>query len=147
MERYLGVPASSAQEPDFGSWELKVVPLKRLRKGDIQVKEAMAITMIDPADVMAKEFEQSHLCSKLSKIVTASRIFESQAENSSTLYAVVDFDLNDPSIYRQIKADYDLVRHTVRTQGFGALTGKMGVLVQPRTKGAGHGRTSRAFYA
>lgn len=28
-----------------------------------------------------------------------------------------------------------------------ALTGKMGVLVQPRTKGKGHGSTSRAFYA
>ncbi|MFB2968172.1 hypothetical protein ACE1CD_04315 [Aerosakkonema sp. BLCC-F183] len=27
------------------------------------------------------------------------------------------------------------------------LTGKMGVLVQPRTKGAGYGSTSRAFYA
>jgi len=32
-------------------------------------------------------------------------------------------------------------------QGFGTLTGKMGVFIQPRTKGAGHGSTSRAFYA
>jgi len=27
------------------------------------------------------------------------------------------------------------------------LTGRMGVLVQPRTKGSGHGSTTRAFYA
>ena len=55
--------------------------------------------------------------------------------------------LNDPSVYAQVQADYDLVRETIRTKGFEAPTGKMGVLVQPRTKGPGHGSTSRAFYA
>ena len=33
------------------------------------------------------------------------------------------------------------------TKGFEHLTGAMGILVQPRTKGSGHGSTSRAFYA
>lgn len=46
-----------------------------------------------------------------------------------------------------MRADYELVRDTIRTKGFKELTGKMGVLVQPRTKGPGHGSTSRAFYA
>ncbi|MFS8086621.1 MAG: hypothetical protein ACMG6H_13395, partial [Acidobacteriota bacterium] len=46
-----------------------------------------------------------------------------------------------------VRADYQLVRDTIITDGFQALTGKMGVRVQPRTKGAGHGSTSRAFYA
>jgi hypothetical protein len=32
-------------------------------------------------------------------------------------------------------------------QGFETLTGRMGKFIQPRTKGAGHGSTSRAFYA
>jgi hypothetical protein len=31
--------------------------------------------------------------------------------------------------------------------GFELLTGKMGKYIQPRTKGSGHGSTSRAFYA
>ena len=39
------------------------------------------------------------------------------------------------------------VRDAIRTSGFESLTGKMGVLVQPRTKGPGHGSRSRAFYA
>jgi hypothetical protein len=39
------------------------------------------------------------------------------------------------------------VRETINSQGFEALTGRMGVFIQPRTKGAGHGSTSRAFYA
>ncbi|MBS1537261.1 MAG: hypothetical protein JST20_05880 [Bacteroidetes bacterium] len=33
------------------------------------------------------------------------------------------------------------------SQGFQALTGKDGNWIQARTKGAGHGSTSRAFYA
>ena len=32
-------------------------------------------------------------------------------------------------------------------KGFEYLTGAMGAFVQPRTKGPGHGSTSRAFYA
>ena len=28
IERYLGLPINSAQSPNFGSWELKTVPLK-----------------------------------------------------------------------------------------------------------------------
>ncbi|MCZ7609712.1 MAG: hypothetical protein M5U17_06055 [Ignavibacterium sp.] len=46
-----------------------------------------------------------------------------------------------------MKADYDLVRETIITKGFSALSGKLGVYIQPRTKGAGHGSASRAFYA
>ncbi len=44
LERYLGLPINSAQSPNFGSWELKIVPLKRLTDGTIAVKETMAIT-------------------------------------------------------------------------------------------------------
>jgi hypothetical protein len=43
--------------------------------------------------------------------------------------------------------DYELVQNKIRSQGFSALTGRMGIYIQPRTKGAGHGSTSRAFYA
>jgi DNA mismatch repair protein MutH len=63
------------------------------------------------------------------------------------LYSVGMVDLDDPRIYAQVKADYNLVRKTLKEKGFGALTGKMGVLIQPRTKGPGHGSTPRAFYA
>lgn len=147
IERYLGLPLNSSQSPNFGSWELKIVPLKRLKSGMITIKETMAITMIDPVNVLQKKFEESHLLTKLKKIVVCARMFESKEEKSSNLVKVSTFDLNDPTIYKQVKADYDLVRTTLENDGFEALTGHMGVLVQPRTKGAGHGSTSRAFYA
>lgn len=147
IERHLGLPLNSAQSPNFGSWELKLVPFKRLKSGEIVVKETMAITMIDPVNILQKTFEESHLLAKLTKQVVCARLFESKQERSSKLIRVSSFDLNNPELYSQVKADYDLVRHTIQTAGFDALTGKMGVLVQPRTKGPGHGSSSRAFYA
>ena len=59
----------------------------------------------------------------------------------------VPCDLVDEQVREEVKKDYELVRQTVRASGFQALTGKMGILVQPRTKGLGHGSTTRAFYA
>lgn len=147
IERYLGLPLNSAQSPNFGSWELKVVPLRYRKDGHLTVKETMAITMIDPYEVVAKEFKDSHLFNKLQKILIVSRIFENKEETSAILHNVTEFDLDNPEIYEQVKADYDLVRDTIIEKGFSALTGRMGVLVQPRTKGPGHGSTSRAFYA
>jgi DNA mismatch repair protein MutH len=84
---------------------------------------------------------------KLKRIVVCARLFESKDEHFSILIRVSTFDLDNPSIYRQVKADYDLARDTIKYKGFDALTGRMGVFVQPRTKGPGHGSTSRAFYA
>lgn len=54
IERYLGLPLNSSQSPNFGSWELKVVPLYYLKSGVLVIKETMAITMIDPYEVSAK---------------------------------------------------------------------------------------------
>lgn len=147
IERYLGLPINSAQSPNFGSWELKTICLKYLRDKSLTVKETMAITMIDPYNVERTEFENSHLLAKMQKIVIVARIWESQLEKKSILYATTTFDLGNTEIYNQVKADYDIVRETIITKGFSALSGKLGVYIQPRTKGAGHGSISRAFYA
>ena len=147
IEHFLGLARNSSRAPDFGSWELKVIPLKRSRDHTLAVKETMAITMLDPEEVAAKRFEESHLYTKLAKAVVVARVVEDRSESRSLLYSVGSFDLDDPDIYERVKADYDLVRKALRKTGFAALTGHMGELVQPRTKGPGHGSTSRAFYA
>lgn len=146
LERYLGLPINSARSPNFGSWELKVVSLKNLIDGSIKVKETMAITMIDPFNVENTPFEQSHLLTKLKRAVICARLFESQAETRSILKNVSAFDLSGAH-YDQVEKDYEEVRNCIATKGFEHLTGAMGVLVQPRTKGRGYGSTSRAFYA
>jgi DNA mismatch repair protein MutH len=148
IERHLGLPINSSRAPNFGSWELKVVPVRLLAAGAFKVKETMAITMIDPVEVVAKSFEDSHLFNKLRKAIVVSRTFVDIAETSSVVHNAVEFDLEeDRALYEAIKADYEQVRGTLRKDGFDALTGAMGQWVQPRTKGPGHGSTSRAFYA
>jgi hypothetical protein len=87
------------------------------------------------------------LLAKLRKIVVGARNFDCQEETWSFLHSVGEFDLGDTEVYHQVKADYDLVRQTINENGFSALSGSMGILVQPLTKGPGHGSVSRAFYA
>lgn len=147
LERYLGLPINSAQSPNFGSWELKIVPLKILKNGRIKVKETMAITMIDPFNVRNTPFENSHLFAKFKKMVVCARIFESKQESKSELFKVASFDLSNRDLLDQVKNDYEETRECIIKQGFESLSGKMGILIQPRTKGAGHGSSSRAFYA
>lgn len=147
IEQYLGLPQNSLQAPDFGSWELKVVPLTRAVDGRIRVKESMAITMIEATEVVANRFEDSHLYDKLRSMIVVARIFENVADTTSVLHSAAEFDLDEPSIRRQVEADYEAIREIIRTKGFDSLTGDTGKYVQARTKGRGHGSTSRAFYA
>ena len=51
----------------------------------------------------------------------------------------------DPAILKSLQGHGLL--NDINNASFEALTGAMGVYVQPRTKGRGHGSTSRAFYA
>lgn len=147
-ERHLGIPINSYQSPDFGSWELKSIPLKRLRNGALQFKETMAVTMIDPHQVAVTPFEESHLLSKLRKAVCVARIVGNSFDEPSFIHSVNVMDL-DGELFRAVKSDYELVQDCLRdpTRGFSCLTGSMGQYIQPRTKGAGHGSISRAFYA
>ncbi len=151
FERYLELPLNSAQSPNFGSWELKSIPLKTLKNGKLKVKETMAITMIDPVNVMQKEFGDSHLLAKLKKAVIVARTVGENVDKPSYIHSIIEFDLQDNGyLYNMIKKDYDLVRNILLNDpqnGFDCLSGKMGELIQPRTKGSGHSSKTRAFYA
>jgi DNA mismatch repair protein MutH len=109
--------------------------------------ESMAITMLEPAEVLSSKFEDSHLYDKLRSMVVVSRIYESPRELRSLLHAAAEFDLDDPKIRRQVASDYDAIRGQIRAGGVDSVTGDLGQLVQARTKGRGHGSKTRAFYA
>ena len=115
--------------------------------GNLRVKESMAITMLEPAEVVANNFEASHLYDKLRSMVVVSRVWESKEELRSMLHAAAEFDLDDPDIRKQVVSDYESIRTQIRERGIDSVTGDLGKLVQARTKGPGHGSTSRAFYA
>lgn len=146
FERHLGLPLNSSRSPNFGSWELKSVPLKHDRNGNLSIKETMAVTMIDPHNVCETDFQDSHLLAKLRKMVIVARIVGSAVEEPTFIHSVVKCNLNG-ELYTAVERDYNNIRETIANQGFNALTGKMGVYIQPRTKGRGHGSVTRAFYA
>lgn len=147
-ERHLNLPLNSSRSPNFGSWELKVIPLKYLKNGKLVFKETMAICMIDKVDVAKKSFINSHLLLKLSKIVVVARIVGDEYSEPTFAHRISEFILSE-ELYEEVERDYEEVRAVIRDpfQGFDCLTGEMGVWVQPRTKGPGHGSKSRAFYA
>jgi DNA mismatch repair protein MutH len=147
LERYLGLAQNSRQAPDFGTWDLKLVSLRRAPGGMLRVKETMAITMLEPSEVVSNRFEDSHLYDKLRRLLVVGRIFESAEDTRSVLYAAAKFDLDDPAVFAAVREDYELIRATIRERGYAALSGDLGKLVQARTKGRGHGSTTRAFYA
>ena len=147
-EAHLGLSLNSSREPNGGSWELKQVSLKRTAEGFLTAKETMAITMLSPARVLAQPFEESDLLKKLRRLVLIARIYLPNTLTAEVaLVREADISVEVPLIYNQIRDDYELIRATLRDESFSALTGSMGKLVQPRTKGAGHGSTTRAFYA
>ena len=147
VEQMLGHPQDAAQAPDFGTWELKVVPIVRNAQGHWQVKETMAITMIDPKNVAETPFDHSHLLDKLRAMLVCAREWKNDRDEESRLVKLGTFDLADGDTFRQVQADYEIVQKTIRAEGAKALTGWMGNLVQPRTKGPGHGVHTHAFYA
>lgn len=146
LEKVLGIGNRTMQAADADTWELKLVPMVT-RKGAWKVKESMAITMLNPHHVLEKSFEQSHLFNKMSKLIICGRERVDNRESTSKLLYVNSFDLQSTKLWKQVQADYELVQHTIRNKGYDALTGKMGTCIQPRTKGTGHGSTTRAFYA
>lgn len=104
--------------------------------------------MIDAYQVERTPFEDSHLLSKLKKAVCVARIVGTSVDEPTYIHSVNKIDLQG-ELYEAVKRDYELVQECLMDplRGFDHLTGRMGMYVQPRTKGAGHGSKSRAFYA
>jgi DNA mismatch repair protein MutH len=147
LEKLAGLDNNSRKAPNGLTYELKSVSF-HTKKEMLVPKETMAITMINPAELKADDFFRSHCWAKLKSLVFCAILWSGPDAQSAVLIKVVSLDfLEDDELIQEIKADYDLIRNKLITQGFEALTGKDGKWIQARTKGAGHGSTSRAFYA
>lgn len=143
LEELLGIPHTS-NCLDCSDGELKVFPVKRLKNGTLVPKETIAVTMLSTEELRLHEFKASRCCKKLSKMLVVPylrtgdvirfltpRLIDSTATEYSDVYAILETD------YNEIRKGY--------LKGDG-LQSSVGTLLQNRTKGAGHGSTSRAFY-
>lgn len=140
LETLTGIPHTS-NSLDCTDGELKVFPVVRGPKGLVP-KETVAVCMLSTDDLRDNEFEMSRAGKKISTMLMVP--YERDGENI-TFLAPFTFRLEEhPAIRVTLKADYDAIRQQFIERGF--LTSATGTLLQNRTKGAGHGSTSRAFY-
>lgn len=132
--------------PNGLTYELKSVAFRHV-KNKLVPKETMAITMINPIELKAHSFFESHCWAKLKSIVFCSVAWHGKNAQRAELLDVVSLDfLETDDLIIEIKADYDFIRNKLIEKGFDALTGKDGKWIQARTKGSKNSET-RAFYA
>jgi DNA mismatch repair protein MutH len=147
LERLAGLDNNISKAPNGLSFELKSVSFHE-KSGKLVPKETMAITMINPEEFKEFPFFQSHCWSKLKSIVFCSVLWHGKNATHAELLNVTSLDFSETdNLIKEIKADYDFIRNKLITKGFSNLTGADGKWIQARTKGSGHGSTSRAFYA
>lgn len=147
LERLAGLKPNVSKAPNGLSYELKSVSFRH-KGGKLVPKETMAITMINPDELKRHSFFESHCWDKLKSIVFCAVMWHGKNSKKSELLKVTSLDFAETDeLIQEIKADYDFIRRKLANKGFKSLTGRDGKWVQARTKGAGHGSTSRAFYA
>lgn len=147
LERLAGLTNNNQRAPNGLDFELKSTAFYKV-KGEWIPKETFAITMINPTMLQATPFFKSHCWEKLKSLIYCAVSWNGKHNEKSELLKVQSFDfLETDTLIKEIEADYEFIRNKLITQGFAALTGKDGKWIQARTKGAGHGSTSRAFYA
>jgi hypothetical protein len=140
-ETILGIP-HSPRCLDCSDGELKVFPIHRDRHGVAEPKETIAVTMLDREALVAEGFLTSRAYRKMNRMlcVPYERFGEEVVFYAPTL---IELDVL-AALREQLMADYDAIRSGWRESG--SLTSAVGTLLQTRTKGKGHGSTSRAFY-
>jgi len=155
LERLAGLQTNISKAPNGLTYELKSVAFHKVG-GVLVPKETMAITMINPEELKAHSFFESHVWAKLKTIVFCAVQWDGLNAKGSKLLSVASLDFaEDDELIKEIKADYDFIRAKLIKDGFEALTGKYGRWIQARTKGIGgvNPRTgerrpiTRAFYA
>jgi len=147
LEWLAGLSNDNKQAPNGLGFELKSTAFYQV-KGEWQPKETFAITMINQKNLLETPFFKSHCWEKLKSLVYCAVSWNGKHNEKSELLQVQSFDfLESDTLIQEIEADYEFIRNKLKTKGFEALTGKDGKWIQARTKGAGHGSTSRAFYA
>ncbi|PIP19225.1 MAG: hypothetical protein COT38_05810 [Candidatus Omnitrophica bacterium CG08_land_8_20_14_0_20_41_16] len=147
LERLAGLETNVSKAPNGLTYELKSVSFHYV-KDKLVPKETMAITMINPGELKANSFFESHCWSKLKSIIFCAVMWYGENSEKAELLEVTSLDFSKADeLILEVKADYDFIRHKLITQGFKSLTGEDGKWIQARTKGLGHGSETRAFYA
>jgi hypothetical protein len=143
LEGLLGIPHTQ-NCLDCSDGELKIFPVKKLKNGTLVPKETMAITMLSTDELRTNDFNSSKCCKKMSRMLIVPYY-----RNGDTIRfmnpKIIDRNCTEfVDLYNTFESDYNKIRKNYIDNGI--LQSKTGTLLQNRTKGSGHGSTSRAFY-
>ena len=127
---------------DCTDGEVKTVPLKTLKNGTTVFKETIAITMLSKKELVEHDFKSSKCFKKMRRMLIIPYSRKGDTIQFTELI-LMDKDMFG-ELYDSLEKDYNLIRKNFMENDI--LQSKIGELLQTRTKGAGHGTTSRAFY-
>ena len=100
--------------------------------------------MLSKDELKSNDFESSKFYTKMSRVLMVPCLRDGDNIEFMTP-TIIDKDCDEcTEIYETIKTDYELIRNKFIANG--TFKSRDGTLLQNRTKGAGHGTTSRAFY-
>ncbi len=138
LEELLKIPHSPACL-DCDDGEIKVFPLKKSKSGALVPKETVAVTMVQKDALLETAWEDSRVFAKLKNTLFIGYIRDG---DNITYHKAIHFDESHP-LMEVLAEDYLTIQESAAE---GRMNGAIGELLQTRTKGAGHGSTSRAFY-
>lgn len=142
FEKLAEIPTSSACL-DCLDGEVKLYPLKTLKRGDIVPKETVAITMMKPEDLDTISWHESRCRKKIANV-----LFVGYLRDGDNMIIKNVFQMNEetqPELYKTFQNDYETIQDEWKNKG--EITSKTGVLMQSRTKGqGGKAPKTRAFY-
>lgn len=141
LETITGIPHTS-NCLDCEDGELKTFPLKKLKNSSLVPKETLAVTMVCPEELKEKCFVDSRCCKKMNRMLLVPYLRE--GDNIVYLKPTLLEKEKSPDLYKILENDYQTIQKDYSLSG--RLKSEVGKYLQTRTKGAGHGSTSRAFY-
>lgn len=143
LETITGIPQTS-NCLDCSDGELKTVPVVRNKSGVLVPKETIAVTMLNVADLKTNEFKASRCYTKMKRVLIVPYIRDGDTIQFMKPVLIDASQDTHKAIYDELEKDYNTIRATFVSENI--LQSNTGTYLQNRTKGAGHGSTSRAFY-
>lgn len=141
LETITGIP-HTPNCLDCVDGELKTFPVKKNKKGIYVPKETLAVTMLSTEDLKTQAFQESRCCKKMTRMLVVPYL--RQGDTIVYLKPTLLEKDKSPELFAVVESDYTTIQTHYKESG--TLKSEIGRFLQTRTKGAGHGSTSRAYY-
>ncbi len=149
VEKILGLKNNNhpdADLPEIGC-EIKVLPLKKNKNGDVVVKEPTQIQMINYVEVASETWESAKIRKKISLtfwVVYLAQEFGSKLNQDD--YVIVDYFIDHPDDSKILvfKKDWELIQEYIIKGLAEKLSSSMGEYIEPKTKASSSANLTNA---